>query len=87
MTPARDEEILEIDPTMLKIRELEAFEELLGCSFDEAFGPGQPKTKALRALATVVKRRIDPGFSMDDAGDLIVKTVEKGPDPTSASGS
>lgn len=74
------DEYVTVDFTSLRIREIEALEELLGGPVDQA-----NRSKYLRAVACVIKRREDPDFSLEDAGDLIVKYSEP-PNPTSAAG-
>lgn len=78
------DELLELDLAGFKVREIEAFEELSGIPFDEAFLKGKPKGKALRALATIAKRRTDPSYTMEQAGELVINLAE--PDPTEAAG-
>ena len=78
------DELLSLDLSSFKVREIEAFEELSGIPFDEAFGSGKPKGKALRALATISKQRTDPDFTMEQAGELVINLAT--PDPTEAAG-
>lgn len=75
-------EYLEIDVQSLSIREIEEVEDIIGFPFDQAFAADRPKAKTLRALAYITKKRDDPSFTLDDAGDLIVRVPD--PDPTSA---
>lgn len=87
--PARDTDpdVFEVDIQSLKIREIEEIEEIIGAGFDAAFAAGQPKGKAMRALAYVSRKRTDPGFTLEQAGEMIIKLADVEPDPTSAAGS
>lgn len=80
------DDFLEIDLANLRIREIEEIEAIAEAPFDELFSGGKPKGKALRAIGYVVKRRENPDFSIEDAGDLIVKLTDPEPDPTAAAG-
>lgn len=75
---------LVIDLQSLKVREIEEIEDLTGTTIDVAFGAGSPRGKALRALAFVIKKREDPEFTWEDAGELTVRLGA--PDPTTAAG-
>lgn len=79
-----EDQILEIDLNSLRVREIEEIEERLGLPFDEVVKPGQPKAKMLRAIGYIVKKRENPDFTWEDAGELIIKLSE--PDPTEAAG-
>ena len=84
--PARDD-VFEVSLNELKIREIEEIEKMLGASLDSAFAVGAPRGKALRVVACVVKRRTDPSFSMEQAGEMVITLDEGGVDPTSGSAS
>lgn len=75
-------EELSIELDALTVAEIEVIEEIVGAPIDEAFGVGKPRGKALRALGFVVKKRENPDFTLEDAGNLVVKLAE--PDPTTA---
>lgn len=81
------DEYLEIDLNNLRIREIEEIEEIAGKPFDELFANGSPRGKSLRALGFIVKKRENPTFTLEDAGELIikVKTDDEPADPTGAS--
>lgn len=79
-------EMLSIDLSTLTLGEIELFEELTGQPFDEAFQPGKPKAKAMRALAVISKRRTDPDFTWEQAGDLVMAVDSSPPDPTEPAG-
>lgn len=83
MTVSDDNEYLEINLDDLRIRELEELEELTGKPFDGLFVDGEPRGKVLRALGFVVKRRTDPNFTWEAAGELKIQTKgQANPDPT-----
>ena len=79
-----DDKYLNIDLGELTVSEIETIEEVMGEPFDTAFADGKPRGKMLRAIGYVVKRRANPDFTLEDAGNLIVKLAE--PDPTDAAG-
>lgn len=76
---------LNIDLEGLKVSEIEEIEEILGTSFDLAFADGQPKGRVLRALGYIVRKRDDPAFTLEQAGDLVIRLAASA-DPTSAAG-
>lgn len=81
------DEYLTIDLGKLRIREIEEIEEIAEAPFDSLFQEGKPRGKALRAIGYVVKRRENPDFTLDDAGELIVNFSDDEPkrtDPTPA---
>ncbi len=75
-------ESISIDLQSLTIAEVEEFEDMTGLPFDEAFGPGKPKAKPMRALVVISRRRTDPGFTWEQAGELVLNVNGEGPDPT-----
>ncbi len=77
-----DDDLLQVDLDSLRIREIEELEELTGCSIGDVLGDGKPRGKALRALGFIVKKRENPDFTWEDAGELIVMLTA--PDPTTA---
>lgn len=81
------DDVLDVNLGSLKVREIEELEELLGCNIEEAFGQGKPRGKALRALGYITRRRADPEFTWEQAGELVVQLDEKATDPTDAAGS
>jgi hypothetical protein len=70
---------LTIDLGALKVSEIEEIEELLGTPLDVAFAAGQPKGRAMRALGYIAKKRDDPDFTWEQAGDLVIKVNEVPP--------
>lgn len=77
------DDTLDIDLTDLKVREIEELEEITGLPFDECFVTGGMKGKTIRALGYIVKKRDNPDFTLEEAGELrIVLTSNE--DPTTA---
>ncbi len=74
--------ILDINIESLTVAEIETIEEIVGESVDTAFGEGKPRGKLLRAIGYVVKKRENPEFTIEDAGNLVVKLSDS--DPTTA---
>lgn len=77
-----NDEELSIDLESLRVSEIETIEELIDGPIDKAFDDDKPRGKVLRAIGYVVKRRTNPDFTLEDAGNLVVKLGE--PDPTTA---
>jgi|13_taG_2_1085334.scaffolds.fasta_scaffold127592_2 hypothetical protein len=65
-------ERLELNFDDLTIGEIEEIEELTGRSIQSIQDPEAPMGSTLRVLAYIIKRRDNPEFSLEDAGDLIV---------------
>ncbi len=78
------DEYLEINIESLRVSEIEEIEEILDAPIDKALSADGRKGKALRAVGYVMKRRENPDFTMEDAGDLIIRLSDG--DPTSAAG-
>lgn len=81
-----DNGYLEIDLGDLRIREIEDLEDKTGRPFDALFEDGKPRGTVLRALGWVIKRRDDPDFTWEEAGELKIKVQGEvaSPDPTGA---
>lgn len=77
-----DAEYLDINLDDLTIAEIETMEDVIGGPIDEAFKEGRPRGKALRALGYVIKRRTNPEFTLEDAGNLHIRMNDT--DPTTA---
>ena len=78
---------LVLDLSDITVDEICAFEDLADVPFDEAFVAGQKKGPTLRALATIIKRRENPDFSVVAAGKLKISlTGEDVADPTVPAG-
>lgn len=78
-----DDNYLEVDLAELTVGEIETIEEVIDGPIDKAFADDKPKGRALRALGYVLKRRDNPEFTLEDAGDLRIRLRE---DPTTAAG-
>jgi hypothetical protein len=57
-----------IDVEDLTIEEIEIVEDVTGRAFDEAFQPGAPKGRLMRALAYVSERRTNPSITLEEVG-------------------
>lgn len=68
-----EDDVLTVDLDSLKIREIEEIEEIVGESIETAFADGKPRGKALRALGYVVRRRTQPDFTLEQAGELVIR--------------
>lgn len=80
-------DMLEVDVNTMTLGEVETIEDLVGRSIDEAFKPGAPRARLLRALAFIAKRREDPSFKFEDTASLTLSDVgatSSTPDPTGA---
>lgn len=75
---------LNVNLEALTVAEIETIEEIVGAPIDKVFVEDRPRGKALRALGYVIRRRENPDFTIEDAGNLIVRLAE--PDPTTAVG-
>jgi len=78
--PAADELVFDLDD--LRVREIEEIEEHTGktfVEFAEALQGGAPLGPFLRIIGYIIKKRDNPDFTMEMAGDLRVKM-----DPTTA---
>ncbi len=67
---------LAIDPEDLTLDELEEFEQMLGGSFDDAFGKGRPQAPALKAVALLILRRDNPDVTLEDVGKLKLSQID-----------
>ena len=76
---------LELDLDTLKIREIEELEELTGVSVDMLQEPGQPKGLVLKVMASLSRKRTDPDFTLEMAGELVLRTAPVD-DPKESSG-
>ena len=64
------DETLEFNLDDLTIGEICEIEELTGQPFDALNDPTKPKGKMLQAMAFISKRRANPDFTFEDAGDI-----------------
>lgn len=65
-----DDNVLEIDMDYMTVGEIEIIEELTGMSIDQFATNGVPKGKMMRAVGLCIKRRDDPDYTWEQAGDL-----------------
>ena len=66
----------------LTIAEIVEIEERTGLPFDAITDPSKPKGKILQALAWVSKRKTDPSFTWEQAGELKINATFDDVDPT-----
>ena len=64
------ESTLDFNLNDLPIGEIVTIEELTGLPFDAMTDPDKPKGKLLQAIAYISKRRDNPEFTFEMAGDL-----------------
>lgn len=76
-----EDQYVSFDLGELKIREIEELEEITGRPFDQLFAEGSPRGKVMRAIGYITKKREDPDFTMEQAGDLVFKAAPS-VDPT-----
>jgi hypothetical protein len=54
----------------LTLNEVEQIELITGSSIDQLMDAGQAKGKAMKAIIFIMKKRTDPNFTLEQAGDL-----------------
>lgn len=59
----------------LTIEEVETLEEITGLAIDEIQAKGAFRGKTLRAIVYITNRRVNPEFTVEDAGKVTVKAV------------
>jgi hypothetical protein len=74
---------LSLDIEDLTVEEIEIIEDYLDLPIEQAFGPTAKRGKLLRAVAYVTKRRDDPNYTWEQAGNLKV-SLAADTDPTPA---
>jgi hypothetical protein len=78
------DDLLNVDLDHLTVGEIEEIEDLTGLSID-AFGEkGKPKGKMLRAIGYVTRKRTDPAYTWEAAGNLRVELGSAPVPPTAA---
>ena len=75
-------ELFNIDVSDLTIAEVVEIEERTGLPLDALGQADKPKGKMLQALAYISKRRDNPDFTWEMAGDLKISTDSTPADPT-----
>tara|TARA_R110000824_G_scaffold292421_2_gene480848 strand:- start:2577 stop:2828 length:252 start_codon:yes stop_codon:yes gene_type:complete len=76
-------ELFNVDLNDLTIGEVVEIEERTGLPLDALGDPGKPKGKLLQTLAFIAKRREDPEFTWEQAGELKISTSADPVDPES----
>ena len=71
-----------VDINSLTIAAVVLIEEMTGLPLDALGQPDKPKGKMLQALAYISKRRDDPEFTWEMAGDLRINPEQSDPGPT-----
>lgn len=74
-----EDNTLVLDLDNLKISEIEDIEDALGCSIETALEDGKPRGKTLRVIAWMLKRRENPSFTLEQAGDLVIVFSQAAP--------
>jgi hypothetical protein len=54
----------------LTLNEVEQIELITGNSIDQILDAGQAKGKAMKAIIFVMKKRLDPNFTIEQAGSI-----------------
>jgi hypothetical protein len=54
----------------LTLNEVEQIELITGASIDQLMDAGQPKGKAMKAIIYTIKKRTDPNFTLEQAGNV-----------------
>ena len=54
----------------LTLNEVEQIELITGISIDQILDAGQPKGKAMKAIIFIMKKRLDPNFTLEQAGSI-----------------
>jgi hypothetical protein len=54
----------------LTLNEVEQIELITGNSIDQILDAGQAKGKAMKAIIFIMKKRIDPDFTIEQAGEI-----------------
>jgi len=78
--------VLNINVDDLTVAELEEIEERTGMPFDAFARPDTKKGALLRAMVFVIKRRDDPAYSWEQAGDERIQMASSEESPTVAAG-
>ena len=75
MTDTND--VFTIDINDLTIGEVVLIEEMTGLPLDALGQPDVPKGKMMQALAFISKKRDDPDFTWEQAGELKINTTSE----------
>jgi hypothetical protein len=52
------------------LNEVEQIELITGVSIDQILDAGNPKGKAMKAIIFIMKKRLDPNFTIEQAGSM-----------------
>ncbi|MFD7257820.1 hypothetical protein [Streptomyces sp. NPDC059874] len=66
-------DVLSLSIDSLTLNEIEAIEDIIDGPLDGLAKPGAKKAKLLKAMAYVIKRRDNPEFTIEDAGNLRIE--------------
>ena len=77
-------ELFNIDINSLTIAEVVEIEDRTGMPLDALGQADKPKGRMLQALAYITKRRDDPAFTWEMAGELKITTDAESVDPIDA---
>jgi len=77
-----ENDVFSVDINDLTIGQIVEIEERTGQPFDALGDPAAPKGKLLQALAMISKRKDDPSFTWEMAGDLKISATSEAADPT-----
>ena len=81
------DDTLNLDINDLTIGEVVEIEDLTGLPLDALGQDDKPKGRMLQALAFISKRREDPDFTWEMAGELKIQTTAAKSDPSDAAAS
>ena len=81
------DDTLNLDINDLTIGEVVEIEDLTGLPLDALGQDDKPKGRMLQALAFISKRREDPDFTWEMAGELKIQTTASKSDPSDAAAS
>lgn len=76
--PEPADELIEIDPNTLTLGELEQIEDIVGRNVTMELERGTPSAKTLLAVVFIMKRRKDPGFTLEEARTLNIGQIRAG---------
>ena len=76
------EDIFNVDVSALTIAEVVEIEDRTGLPLDALGQADKPKGRMLQALAFIVKRRENPDYTWEEAGELKINTTSEKIDPT-----
>jgi len=83
---AQDSDVIEVDVEWYTLDEIEYIEQQIGDEFTKFMNVPGAKTKHMRILALIIKRRTDPDFPEDQVGSLKISFKVRGVPPTNGNG-